>query len=95
MMDLVPVQSSVVAAVGYDPATRILIVLFNSGRAYEYHGVPPEVYQRLQAADSKGRFLNQEILGVFPFKHFRGWKGLSEGQLIFGRWSKPRRFARR
>lgn len=84
-MDLVPVQSSVIAAVGYDPRPRILLVLYNSGRAYEYHGVPPEVYYGLMTAPSKGRFLNREILGRFPFKPFRGWERLHSDALVYGR----------
>jgi KTSC domain len=31
-MDMIPVESSMIAAVGYDPKTKTLNVLFNSGK---------------------------------------------------------------
>ena len=55
-----------IQAVGYDPKTRILKVVFNSGRTYRYEGVPPKVYKELMAADSKGRYMRSEIIGVYP-----------------------------
>jgi hypothetical protein len=55
MAKLVPVESSMIQAVGYDPKTRILEVVFNSGQTYCYEDVPPEVHQELMAADSKGQ----------------------------------------
>ena len=54
MAKLIPVASSMIQAVGYDPKTRILEVVFNSGRIYCYEDVPPNVYKELMAADSKG-----------------------------------------
>ena len=36
MAKLVPVESSMIQAVGYDPETRILEVVFNSGQTYCY-----------------------------------------------------------
>ena len=55
MAKLVPVESSMIQAVGYDPETRILEIVFNSGQTYCYDDVPPEVHQELMAADSKGQ----------------------------------------
>ena len=43
-MHMTPVTSTNVAAVGYDPARRILRVAFRSGRAYEYLGVGAQLY---------------------------------------------------
>jgi len=34
MAQLVPVESSMIQAVGYDPKTRMLEVVFNSGQTY-------------------------------------------------------------
>ena len=34
MAKLIPVESSMIQAVGYDPKTRILEVVFNSGQTY-------------------------------------------------------------
>jgi hypothetical protein len=66
MAKLVPVESSMIQAVGYDPKTCTLEVVFNSGRTYCYEGVPPEVHQELMAADSKGRYMQAAIIGVYP-----------------------------
>jgi hypothetical protein len=66
MAKLVPVESSMIQAVGYDPQTRVLEVLFNSGRTYCYEGVPPEVHQALMAADSKGQYMRAAIIDVYP-----------------------------
>src|SRR5690348_5229747 len=66
MAKLVPVESSMIQAVGYDPETRILEVVFNSGQTYCYEDVPPEVHQELMAADSKGQYMRAAIIGVYP-----------------------------
>ncbi len=66
MADMVPVNSSMIQAVGYDPETQILEVLFNSGQAYHYEGVPPEVHQELMASDSKGRYMRDAIIDMYP-----------------------------
>jgi len=66
MAQLVPVESSMIQAVGYDPQTRVLEVVFTSGRTYCYEGVPPEIHQELMAADSKGQYMRAEIIGVYP-----------------------------
>ena len=74
MIDLKAVDSSMIAAAGYDAEQRLLVVLFNTGRAYEYQDVPPEVYAGLVAAESKGAYMNENIISTYPYSHFRGWK---------------------
>lgn len=65
-MDLRPVASSVLAAVGYDARTRCMEVDFrDSGLRYRYLDVPPEVFAALMAAPSKGTFLNDHIKGRY------------------------------
>lgn len=66
MAKLIPVESSMIQAVSYDPKTRILEVIFNSGRTYCYEGVPPDVYKKLMTADSKGGYMRSAIIGVYP-----------------------------
>ncbi|MBE0699135.1 MAG: KTSC domain-containing protein, partial [Anaerolineaceae bacterium] len=56
-MRLNPVESSMLAAVGYDVNYKALVVLFNSGKAYQYLEVPPEIFDGLTAARSKGRYM--------------------------------------
>jgi hypothetical protein len=65
-MKLTTVESSMIHAVGYDSKTRTLEVVFNSGSTWCYEGVPPKVYKELLAADSKGRYMRSEIIGVYP-----------------------------
>ena len=66
MAKLIPVDSSMIQAVGYDAKTRILEVVFNSGRTYCYEDVPAKVYKELMAADSKGRYMRSEIIDMYP-----------------------------
>lgn len=47
---LVPVQSTSLAAIGYDAPTRTLRVAFRSGGLYDYDEVPREVYEGLLAS---------------------------------------------
>jgi len=86
MIDLFSVASSAVAAAGYDPHRRVMRVLYNTGRVYEYHAVPPDIFWGLMSSESKGRFLNDHVLRVFPYKLFRGWENVDdESTLKIGR----------
>jgi hypothetical protein len=61
------VKSNHVSEIGYDPAERTLYVRFRSGAEYRYHEVPKDVYDNLREATSAGKFLYQQISGVYPF----------------------------
>jgi hypothetical protein len=65
-MKLTTVESSMIHAVGYDAKTRTLEVIFTSGGTYIYDNVPPKVYKELMAAESKGRYMKNEIIDVYP-----------------------------
>ena len=65
MKKLTIVESSMIHAVGYDSKTRVLEVVFNSGGTYCYEDVPPKVYKELLAAESKGRYMRDEIIGMY------------------------------
>ncbi len=75
-MQLDPVESSMMAAVGYDAKLQALVVLYNSGKAYQYLDVPPEIFQGLLAASSKGRFMLDHVIDHYRYAVFRGWKNL-------------------
>lgn len=60
-----PLESSVLAAVGYDVAKRLLEIEFRSGAIYRYHDVPEEIHRRLLAAESKGHFFGAHIRSKF------------------------------
>jgi hypothetical protein len=62
------VDSTSIAAVGYDAATRDLYIRFHESEAlYAYHGVDPATYAELLASESKGRYVNREIKPRFDY----------------------------
>lgn len=60
-----PVESSVLATVGYDARRRLLEIKFHSGAIYRYLEVPEEIHSRLLAAESKGHYFGAAIRGKF------------------------------
>ena len=60
-----PVESSVLATVGYDAGKRVLEIEFHSGAIYRYLEVPEEIHKRLLAAESKGHFFGANIRDKF------------------------------
>jgi hypothetical protein len=64
-MNRTAVESSNVAAVGYEASNSVLEVEFHSGSIYQYHGVPAGVYWSLVDAPSKGQFFNNYIKGAY------------------------------
>jgi hypothetical protein len=65
----VPLESTLLAWVRYDPAAERLDVHLRSRERYRYFGVPPSRYQQLLLADSKGAFFNRHIRNCFPFQN--------------------------
>lgn len=47
---LIAIDSDNVELAGYDLETRVMTVLFDSARAYEYYDVPPELWRAFVAA---------------------------------------------
>lgn len=66
-MNRIAVESTTLAAVGYDDALSILELEFRSGANYRYGEVPVAVHQNLLDAPSKGSYFNQFIRGRFPY----------------------------
>jgi hypothetical protein len=56
-----PVDSSVIAAIGYDAPRALLEIEFRTGKVYAYSDVPPAAHEALLAAESIGRHFNLEI----------------------------------
>ena len=65
----VPLQSTLLASVLYDPLLSRLEIELSSGERYLYFQVPRHCYQHLLQADSKGSFFNRKIRNRFPFQH--------------------------
>ena len=67
-MRMVAVESSTLAAVGYDAGRKVLALEFSSEAIYHYFGVPAAVHQSLLNASSKGTFFNRNIRGWFAHR---------------------------
>ena len=64
-MEMKKVNSSNLAAIGYDPDKQELVVRFHSGTQYRYHSVPPQVHEAFLGAKSMGIYFTREIRGKF------------------------------
>lgn len=64
-MQMIPVVSEAINAVGYDPDTRLLKITFKNQKTYDYHGVPSHVFEGLMRAPSKGRYYRDHIEGKY------------------------------
>lgn len=62
-MQRMAVESSSIATVGWED--EVLEIRFNNGGLYHYFNVPPDVCLELLKAESKGRFFNRYIRGVY------------------------------
>ena len=60
-VEMIPVQSTDVLAVGYDEENQILHVQFLSGSEYIYKGVPQHEFEGLLNAPSVGSYLHRMI----------------------------------
>ena len=60
-MNRVPVTSSSVVSVGYDPTSFVLEVEFRSGGVYQYSHVPAAAHRLLLQAASIGDYVNTII----------------------------------
>ena len=67
-MERTPVNSSMIASIGYDQSSGTLEVEFNTGGAiWEYYDVPENMWHEFQSASSIGKYFHANIRN-----HFRG-----------------------
>lgn len=66
-MDRIPVSSSSIASIGYDPSSRTLEIEFRSGSVYQYFDVPPSVPVELMGASSIGRHFTRHVRGSYRY----------------------------
>jgi hypothetical protein len=64
-IELTPVVSSQIAAIGHDAASNTLAVKFSSGSTYHYSGVSAEDFAAFKDADSIGSHFGKTIRGKF------------------------------
>ncbi len=69
-MELIKVDSSMIYALGYDEQ-QVLEVVFKRTGVYRYHNIPKEVYQQLFDADSKGSYMRDLIIDMYPTERVR------------------------
>jgi hypothetical protein len=79
-MNIESVESTTLAAIGYDDIREILQLEFLSHAVYLYFGVPGSVYEALVAAPSKGRYFNGAIRGHFPHALISGTSSSQGGE---------------
>ncbi len=60
---MIPVNSSAISH--YQYANGALTVKWKSGSTTTYIGVPANLWEQLQGAESKGKFIAQKIKGRF------------------------------
>lgn len=68
MPDMHPVNSSNIAAVGYDAENQTVYVQFLNGSTYAYKGVPEHEFENLLTAPSVGSYLNRNYKNVYPYE---------------------------
>jgi hypothetical protein len=66
VLKLIAVDSSMLSAVGYDEASKELVVVYNSGATWRYGEVPKKVFKELLASGSKGSYMRSMIIGAYP-----------------------------
>lgn len=65
-MELKPVKSSNIEAVGYDADKQELQIQFKGGAVYAYDGVLPDDYEALKYAPSVGSHFHAKIKNNYP-----------------------------
>jgi hypothetical protein len=63
---MLPIESSAIEALDYEPTRCKLFVTFSGGATYSYAGVPAVKWRDLLAAESRGRFVNTVIKPHYP-----------------------------
>lgn len=62
-MQLIPVESSNIKAIGHEGST--MRVQYANGTEYDFQGVTAEMFDNFMEAESKGRFFGKNIRGKF------------------------------
>lgn len=67
MENMTGIDSSNIYRVSYDEAETLLEVEFHNGGIYQYLDVPNYIWEEFKQADSKGKYLNSSIKGMYRF----------------------------
>jgi hypothetical protein len=60
------VDSSMVSAFRYDEDKKILEVTFQNSDTYRYLNVPAEVAEGLRQSESKGSYMQANVIDIYP-----------------------------
>ncbi len=60
-MEMIRVNSSAIAAAGYDPPSKMMKIKFKQGKTYDFCRVPQSVFDGLLSASSKGSYYDSHI----------------------------------
>lgn len=64
-MEMIPVRSSAISAVGYNPDTQQLRIKFKDGGTYNFCRVPPSIADGFLTSSSKGSYYDRHIRGKY------------------------------
>lgn len=67
-VEMIPVSSSNISAIGYDCDNQIVHVEFLNGTKYIYKGVPQHDFDGLRNAPSVGSYLHRNFKNVYPYE---------------------------
>lgn len=67
-MDRVPVKSSNIRSVGYDPKRKVLEIEFKDSGVYDYADVSKRTHTNLVNAASKGKYHHKWIRDNYSYK---------------------------
>lgn len=70
-IEMIPVVSSNIAAIGYSDSSSILQIDFLNGSRYRYFDVPTQVFSAFLASRSKGRYFNTIIKSDSAFNYLQ------------------------
>jgi KTSC domain len=62
------IESSMMSFAHYDEVAAELHVVFSSGKAYVYYGVPRKVYDELMTASSAGGYFNSKVRNRYRYR---------------------------
>ena len=66
MPTMIPVKSSLLKEMGYDSETKELYLRFSGGQLYLYRNFPADLWARLKASPSQGKFFYANIKMQYP-----------------------------
>jgi hypothetical protein len=70
-VEMIPVTSSNVEAIGYDETNQHLYIQFLNNTVYVYKGVPINEFNGLKNAPSIGAYIHRNIRNLFPYERIQ------------------------